>query len=231
MHKTIGIIGGLSPESTASYYLHITRSYVSQFGNYGYPKIIIYSVNLQQYHSWRAKGQWDLIAEDLTAIANKLGDAGADIGIIATNTMHKVFDQVQRGTKLPLLHILDATVTEIRKAGLAKVGVLGTQFTMAEDFYRDHLLANGISPLMPAPADQAIVHEIIVKELVRGVFTEQSKQLYLEIISQLTTDGAEGIILGCTEIPLLINQESCKVPVFDTAVLHAEATLRAAIGA
>ncbi|QBB72442.1 amino acid racemase [Pseudolysobacter antarcticus] len=228
-HKKIGIIGGLSPESTVSYYSHITRSYVARFGDCGYPEIIIYSVNLEQYHAWRAQGRWDLIAKDLANIANKLKDAGADLGVIATNTMHKVFDQVQDGTDLPLLHILEPTIAEIRKAGLLRVGLLGTQFTMAEQFYKNHLSSAGISTVVPTLANQAIVHDIIVKELVRGIFTEQSRQSYLEIINQLVADGADGVILGCTEIPLLIDQKSCEVPLFDTATLHAEAALQAAI--
>ncbi|WP_028534898.1 aspartate/glutamate racemase family protein [Paludibacterium yongneupense] len=229
MRKKIGIIGGLSPESTASYYLHITRSYVARFGTDSYPEIIIYSVDLDRYHRWRELGRWDLITEDMIAIADTLLLAGADIGLIATNTMHKVFDRVQAGTTLPLLHILDATVNAIRLAGLHKVGVLGTRFTMAEAFYTDHLAARGIAPLVPGPEDQAIVHDIIVNELVRGKFSEASRQRYLAIIERLERLGAEGIVLACTEIPLLIQQEQCSLPLFDTATLHAEAALNAAL--
>ncbi|MBV8048731.1 MAG: amino acid racemase [Paludibacterium sp.] len=227
--KKIGIIGGLSPESTASYYLHMTRSFVRQFGSDGYPEIIIYSVNLEKYHQWRAINRWDLIAAEMIDIANKLLQAGADIGLIATNTMHKVFYQVQQGTRLPLLHILDATIAEIKKAGLSKVGVLGTQFTMGEHFYRDYLARHGISALVPCIEEQELVHSIIVNELVRGTFLTASKAKYLSVIQQLIGSGAEGIVLGCTEIPLLVDQQSCDIPLFDTAVLHAEAALQAAI--
>jgi aspartate racemase len=229
MPKKIGIIGGLSPESTVSYYLHITRSYVQQFGTDSYPEIIIYSAVLAQYHAWRAAGRWDLIAEDLGQIANKLKHAGADVGVIATNTMHKVFADVQHATSLPLLHILTPTIAAIRKTGLTKVGVLGTQFTMGERFYRDYLEQHGITTLVPTADAQKDLHSIIVNELVRGIINPKSKQLYLQVIAQLVAEGAQGIVLGCTEIPLLIDQASCPVPVFDTAILHADAALQAAL--
>ncbi len=228
-HKTIGIIGGLSPESTVSYYLYITRSYTARFGEDSYPEVIIYSVNLDRYHRWRDDERWDLIAEELSLIANKLLEAGADFGLIATNTMHKVFDAVQAQTALPLLHILDSTVQAIRKAGLRKVGLLGTRFTMAEAFYRDHLSANGIEAMVPDERDQRIIHDIIVTELVRGHISDESRGSYLKIIRRLTKAGAEGIVLGCTEIPLLIQSEHCSLPVFDTASLHAAAALERAI--
>jgi aspartate racemase len=231
MHKRIGIIGGLSPESTASYYLHITRSYVRQFGADSYPEIIIYSVDLEQYHAWREQNRWDLITDDLVRIANTLNAAGAELGIIATNTMHKVFKEVQHGTTLPLLHILEPTVAAIKAAGLTKIGMLGTRFTMAEDFYKNYLHEKGITVVVPRASSQDVIHEIIMTELVRGVLKQESKVRYLAIIEQLIADGAEGIILGCTEIPLLIDQASCQVPVFDTAILHAEAVLQAAIKA
>jgi aspartate racemase len=228
-YKKIGIIGGLSPESTASYYLHITRSYVRQFGRDSYPEILIYSVNLDQYHQWRADGRWDLIAGDIAAIANKLRLAGAEIGLIATNTMHKVFAEVEAVSELPLIHILDATIESIGKIGLKRVGLLGTKFTMSEQFYKQHLINRGIEPVVPDAIDQARIHGIIVDELVRGVFTEASKSFYLQVVERLVADGAEGVILGCTEIPLLISQSDCTVPLFDTAILHAEAALQAAI--
>ena len=229
MHKKIGIIGGLSPESTMSYYLHITRSYVEKFGDYGYPEIIIYSVNLKNYHQWRDENRWDLISEDLIKAANKLEAAGAELGLIATNTMHKVFNQVQSKVSLPLINLIEATAQEVQLKGITTVALLGTKFTMSEDFYIDGLRSRGLSVLVPSLADQACIHQIIVDELVRGVISAASKQQYLDIINKLKLQGAEGVILGCTEIPLVIKAEDCDITVIDTATLHAEAALLRAI--
>lgn len=230
MYKKIGIIGGLSPESTASYYLHITRSFVEQFGNYSYPEIIIYSVNLENYHNWREENRWDLIANDMIAIAKKLKIAGADFGLIATNTMHKVFDEVQRSVDLPLIHLIDVTITKIKQRGISTVGLLGTKYTMADGFYTDRLDINNLTTVVPEAKDQEIIHRIIVEELSAGKFLDGSKQQYLSIIEKMKKGGAEGIILGCTEIPLLINQDDCDIPIFDTATIHADAALEVALG-
>ena len=229
MHKKIGIIGGLSPESTVSYYLHITRSYVEKFGDYAYPEIIIYSVNLKNYHHWRNENRWDLIAEDLSSVAAKLKEAGADFGLIATNTMHKVFDQVQSNTSLPLINLISTTAEDVNRKGISTVALLGTKFTMSENFYINGLKNQGISTIVPSPEDQEVIHRIIVDELVRGIISQRSKQQYLNIISKLKAQGAEGVILGCTEIPLLIKQQDCDITVIDTASIHAEAALSYAI--
>ena len=229
MRKKIGIIGGLSPESTVSYYLYITRKYVELFGDYSYPEIIIYSVNLEKYHQWREENRWDKITIDLIDAADKLKQAGADFGLIATNTMHKVFTEVQAKTKLPLLHILTPAIDAIKKAGIKKVGLLGTRFTISEAFYKDELILNGLTPVTPTDEQQKIIHQIIEQELVRGILTDDSKGKYLDVINYLIGQGAQGIILGCTEIPLLIRQNDCAVPVFDTAILHADAALKFAL--
>ncbi|ROS05555.1 aspartate racemase [Sinobacterium caligoides] len=229
MHKKIGIIGGLSPESTVSYYLHITRSYVEKFGDYGYPEIVIYSVNLKKYHYWRSEGRWDLITEDLVAAANKLKVAGADFALIATNTMHKVFNEVQLSASLPLIDLINATAKEVADKKVKTVALLGTKFTMSENFYRQRLESHGLKVIVPSLADQEIIHRIIVDELVRGVFLQKSKAEYISIIGQLLQQGAEGVILGCTEIPLLIKPEDCHFPVFDTAKIHAEEALLCAV--
>ena len=229
MRRKIGIIGGLSPESTVSYYLYITRKYVELFSDYSYPEIIIYSVNLEKYHQWREENRWDQIAIDLVYAADKLKHAGADFGLIATNTMHKVFREVQAKTELPLLHILTPAIEAIKNAGIKKVGLLGTRFTMSEDFYRNELISNRIIPITPTDEQQKIIHQVIELELVRGVLREDSKLKYLKVMKYLIDKGAEGIILGCTEIPLLIKQSDCAFPVFDTAVLHADAALRFAL--
>ncbi len=229
MHKKIGIIGGLSPESTVSYYLHITRSYVERFGDHSYPEIIIYSVNLEQYHRWRSANRWDLVADDLIASAQRLRKAGADFGLIATNTMHKVFDAVQAAVDFPLIHIIDATAAKARERGLKTLGLLGTRYTMSDGFYHDRIAQSGLNLVVPPPADQTVVHRIIVEELIQGRLREDSKAAYRHIISGLIEQGAEGIILGCTEIPLLIQQPDSPVPLLDTAALHADAALAYAL--
>jgi aspartate racemase len=230
MHKKIGIIGGLSPESTVSYYLHITRTYTERFGDYGYPEIVIYSVNLENYHQWRSRNRWDLIAGDLIAAAERLRQAGADFGLIATNTMHKVFDTVQDAVDLPLIHLIDATVARIKEVKIGTVGLLGTRYTMSDGFYEDRLSENGLATMVPGEKDQDIIHRIIVEELVRGRILGASKLKYLEIIEKMKNAGAEGVILGCTEIPLLVKQNDCSIPLYDTAVIHADEALAYALG-
>ena len=229
MHKKIGIVGGLSPESTVSYYLHITRSYVERFGDHGYPEIIIYSVNLEKYHQWRREDRWDLVAEDLIAAMQRLRKAGADFGLIATNTMHKVFDDVQAAVSFPLIHIIDATAEKARIHGLQKLGLLGTRYTMSDGFYHDRLARSGLEAVVPPPGDQAIVHRIIVEELIQGRMRDASRAEYRRIIRSLVEQGAQGIILGCTEIPLLVKQQDSPVPLLDTAVIHAELALAFAV--
>jgi len=229
MHKKIGIIGGLSPESTVSYYLHITRTYVERFGDYGYPEIIIYSVNLENYHRWRSENRWDSVTEDLIFSAKNLQKAGADFGLIATNTMHKVFEAVQDAVDFPLIHLIDATAAKAAAMGLKKIGLLGTRYTMSDGFYHDRLAQSGLDTIVPDLEDQSIIHRVIVEELVRGRLEEKSKKEYVRIIDKLVGIGAEGIILGCTEIPLLINQADSAVPLLDTAIIHAEAALEYAL--
>jgi aspartate racemase len=225
MHKKIGIIGGLSPESTVSYYLHITRTYVERYGDYGYPEILIYSVNLENYHRWRSENRWDLIAENLIVAADCLKKAGADFGLIATNTMHKVFDIVKNVTSLPLINLIDVTAEKAKEMGLKKLGLLGTRYTMSDGFYQERIAGYGLNTIVPNPSDQNIIHKIIVEELVQGKFPEDSKSEYIRIINDLTQLGVEGIILGCTEIPLLIKQKDSSVPLLDTATIHAGAAL------
>jgi len=219
MYKKIGIIGGLSPESTVSYYLNITRKYLELFGNYNYPEIIIYSVNLQNYLNWRDENNWEKITEELLIISQKLKFAGADFCIIATNTLHKVFNEIQSNIDLKFIHILQPTIFEIKKLGLKTVGLIGTKYVMSENFYKDELLKNNILTLVPNYEQQEIINQIIDKELVAGIIKKESKNILIKIIDELILLGAEGIILGCTEIPLIINSLDFKIPVFDTAVL------------
>ncbi len=229
MKKKIGIIGGLSPESTVSYYLYITRNYAKRYGNYDYPEIIIYSVNLENYHKWRSRDRWDLIIDDLVSCFQKLKNAGADFGLIATNTMHKVFKQVADIVDLPLINIIDETALKARELGLTTLGLLGTRYTMSDGFYQQRLSKFDINALVPNSDQQEVVHTIIVEELVRGQFLEKSKHRYIEISQDLISRGAEGIILGCTEIPLLLKKEDVDIQLLDTAIIHSEAALKASI--
>lgn len=229
MYKKIGIIGGLSPESTVGYYLHITRTYVERFKDYGYPEIIIYSVNFGNYQRWCENDQWDLVAEDLIAAAKCLKKAGADFGLIATNTMHKVFDSVNASVDFPMIHLIDAMAVKAGEMGLKKLGLLGTRFTMSDGFYQDQMAQSSLSAIVPPPEDQLIIHKIIFEELVQGRLIDKSKAEYIRVINEMVLRGAEGIILGCTEIPLLIKPEDAAVPLLDTAVIHAEAALEYAL--
>ena len=227
--KKIGILGGMSPESTTLYYEHITRTYTAQYGDYGYPEILIYSVNFQKFVDWQRNGQWHDAAREMAGALERLRLAGADFGLIATNTMHHVFDKVQQAVQMPLLSIVDATVEAILGAGLKSVGLLGSIFTMRERFFLDVLERSGIAPLVPEPGEQLRVHEVIFQELCRGDIRPESRRLFLEIIERLRDRGAQGIILGCTEIPLLLLPQHCDLPLFNTALLHAGKALLCAV--
>jgi aspartate racemase len=219
--KKIGILGGMSPESTTLYYEHITRTYTARFGDYAYPEILIYSVNFQKYVDWQHKGQWTEAARDMAEALERLRGAGADFGLIATNTMHIVFEEVQRAVRMPLLSIVQATAEAILASRLQCIGLLGTIFTMSERFFREGLERSGIRAIVPEPEDQQRMNKVIYEELCRGEIRPSSRQLFLEIIRRLHGQGAEGIVLGCTEIPLLIEPQHCDLPLFNTSLLHA----------
>jgi aspartate racemase len=225
MHRKIGILGGMSPESTVAYYEHITRMYTARFGDYGYPEILIYSVDFQRFVRWQHEGRWLEAAREMAEALERLRLAGAHFGLIATNTMHIVFDEVQQAVRMPLLSIIDATAEVILAARLGVVGLLGTVFTMRERFFRDGLARSGIRVLVPEATDQNQINDIIYQELCRGKIRPESRQRFLEIIEGLRQKGARGIVLGCTEIPLLVGPQDCEVPLFDTARLHAERAL------
>jgi aspartate racemase len=227
--KRIGILGGMSPESTTLYYEHITRTSRARFGDYGYPEILIYSVNFQRFVDWQHRGQWQDAAREMAAALERLRAAGADFGLIATNTMHMVFDEVQRAVNMPLLSIVQAAADAVLAARLQSVGLLGTVFTMSERFFRDGLERSGIAALVPEPEDQRRMNDVIYQELCRGDIRNDSRQLFLTIIGKLRARGAQGIILGCTEIPLLIKPQHCDLPLFDTSLIHAEKALEFAL--
>jgi aspartate racemase len=231
MHKVIGILGGMSPESTIAYYEYLTRTYTQRYGDYGYPEILIYSVSFQPYVDWPQDGRWDLVANGLAEAAAKLESAGADFILIATNTMHLVFDEVQAQVKVPMLSLLDAVGEAILSKGLKQVGLLGTKFTMESTFYQEALEGKGITVLVPEAEDRAYVNQVIYDELVAGKILESSLSGYVEVIRRLETQGAEAIILGCTEIPLLVSEADAGIPLFDTTTIHAEAALNYAVGA
>jgi aspartate racemase len=229
MHKRIGILGGMSPESTAAYYETITRTYAERFGDYGYPEIIIYSVSFQQYVDWPNAGRWDLVADGLSAAAQKLVAAGADLILIATNTMHLVFDEVQARVPVPMVSLLDAVGDAVGAQGMETVGLLGTRFTMEQSFYPDALSPRGITVLTPDAPGRAYVNRIIYEELVAGKIRDESRREFVRIIHELRDRGAQGVILGCTEIPLLVTEADAGLPLFDTTTIHAEAALQVAI--
>jgi aspartate racemase len=231
MHKRIGILGGMSPESTIAYYEYITRTYTERYGDYGYPEIIIYSVSFQPYVDWPNQDRWDLVAQGLGRAAQKLETAGADLILIATNTMHLVFDQVQASVQTPMLSLLDAVTEAIVARGLETVGLLGTRFTMEKAFYQDALARRGITVLVPDAADREVVNAVIYDELVAGQIRDESRVAFVAIVRRLAERGAKGVILGCTEIPLLISEADVALPLFDTTAIHAEAALRYACDA
>lgn len=229
MHKKIGILGGMSPESTIAYYEYITRTYTERFGDYGYPEIIIYSVSFQPYVDWPQQERWDLVAQGLGEAARKLEAAGADFIVMATNTMHLVFDQVQASIQVPLLSLLDAVGEAILAGRIKKVGLLGTMYTMEKTFYQDALDRRGITVLVPDPKDRQYVNAVIYDELVAGQIRDESRAELIAVIRKLAERGAQGVILGCTEIPMLVTETDAGMPLFDTTAIHAEAALRYAV--
>ncbi|NQS96864.1 MAG: amino acid racemase [candidate division Zixibacteria bacterium] len=216
----------MSPESTIEYYQYIVRTYTQRFGDHAYPEIIIYSVSFEQYIEWPAQGRWDLIAEGLSTAAKRLESAGTDFIIIATNTMHIVFDQVQASVNVPMINLLEVVGDAILKKGLNTVGLLGTRYTMeAEDLYPKALSKKGITVVIPDESGRDFVNRVIYDELIKGEIREESHRGFLKVILEMAERGAQGVILGCTEIPLLVKAEDTPLVLFDTTLLHAEAAL------
>jgi aspartate racemase len=227
--KRIGIVGGLSPESTIYYYKYITHRYTQQFGDYGYPHIIIYSVTFQDFVDWGKADDWKAIEDNLSDALLALEKTGADFAIIATNTMHYLYDSLVERTNIPILNLLEAVSEHAEKLGIKKLGLLGTKFTMTHGFYPNALSKVGVETIVPDSEDQKVVNDIIFHELTKGIITGESKDRYLKIIKKLVDKKAEGVILGCTEIPLLIKQEDLKIHVLDSSEIHAEAALKYAL--
>ena len=228
--KTIGLIGGMSWESTASYYRLINEEVKTRLGGYHSAKIVLYSVDFHDIELLQQANQWDAAGSLLADAACALAAAGADFLLICTNTMHKVAAAIETAVSIPLLHIADATAEEIKRAGLTSVGLLGTRFTMEQAFYRDRLQQqHGLSVLTPSEPDRAIVHRVIYEELCMGKITAEAQANYRRIIADLVAQGAQAVILGCTEIALLVTQQDSPVPLFDTTRIHAHSAVEQAL--
>jgi aspartate racemase len=224
----IGMLGGMSWESSAQYYRLANEMVRERLGDLHSANCLLYSVDFADIERLQTSGRWNEAGELLAAAAGRLEAAGADLLVLCTNTMHKVADQIAEAVRIPLLHIVDVTANAVNAAGLRTVG-LGTAFTMQQDFYRDRLAAQGLTVLVPETPDQAVVHSIIYDELCLGIIKESSRLAYLEVIARLASAGAQGVILGCTEIELLISQDDSPIPVFPTTQLHVQAAVDLAL--
>lgn len=220
--KTIGLIGGMSWESTVTYYRIINETIKDRLGGLHSAKCILYSVDFDEVEKYQSSGEWGKSAAVLVEAAQALEKAGADFIVICTNTMHKVAPDISGRIHIPILHIADMTAIALKKAAIRTVGLLGTKYTMLEDFYKAVLMDNDIEVVIPDNEDIETVNRIIYDELCLGIISEESKNTYLKIISKLSKEGAQGIILGCTEIGLLIKQSDTDIPIFDTTLIHAE---------
>lgn len=220
--KTIGLLGGMSWESTALYYQIINETVKKRLGGLHSAKLLLYSVDFQEIETCQSQGDWDKSAAILSQAAQSLEKAGADFIVVCTNTMHKVAPQIQDSIRIPILHIAQATAEILKEKHIGKTALLGTKYTMQQDFYKEILLSAGIEVLIPDEADIELVNRVIFDELCLGILSEPSRREYVRIIGQLAGNGAQGVILGCTEIGMLIKQEDSPLPVFDTAIIHAE---------
>ena len=220
--KTIGLIGGMSWESTVTYYKIINETVKEKLGGLHSAKCILYSVDFQEIEECQANGNWEKSGEILGEAAYNLEKAGADFIVICTNTMHKVVNQIKEKISIPILHIAEMTAEKILEKGLKNIALLGTKYTMEQDFYKSKLIEKGINVVIPDKNDIEIINKVIYDELCLGTINSNSKKKFLEIVDKLRNKGAEGIILGCTEIGLLIKNEDTDVPLFDTAIIHAE---------
>lgn len=227
--KTIGLIGGMSWESTELYYRIINETVKENLGGLHSAKCLLYSVNFEEIEKYQSTDQWEKSAEVLTEIAKKLEDAGADFIGICTNTMHKTVPYMEKNINIPILHIAEATAEEIKAQNIKKVALLGTKYTMIEDFYKEKILESGIEVIIPNEDDIKIINDIIYDELCLGKVEFKSKEKYLKIIEKMKNQGAKGVILGCTEIGLLISQKDVDIKVFDTTKIHAKKIALSAI--
>lgn len=228
--KTIGLIGGMSWESTVTYYQIVNQIVKKELGGLHSARVILYSVEFDEIEKCQAAGAWEKSGEILGNAAKGLEAAGADFILICTNTMHKVFDQVQSYVKVPLIHIAQVTADALKRENITKVGLLGTKYTMEQDFYKGKLAENGIQVIIPEGEDIDTVNSIIFNELCLGEIKDASRKKYLKIMDEMTARGAQGIILGCTEIGLLIRQKDTSVRLFDTTQIHGETAALMSLG-
>jgi aspartate racemase len=221
--KVIGLIGGMSWESSLEYYRIVNEKTKNVLGGLSSSKCLIYSVDFAEIETLQHQGDWEKLNELMADAAIRLHKGGADVIVLCTNTMHLCSEAIMNSVPIPFIHIADATGEKIATKGLKKIGLLGTQFTMEKDFYKDALIDKyGIETIIPNEEDRKEIHQIIYEELVLGKIKTESRERYKEVIKRLQADGAEGVILGCTEIPLLISQEDVEIPIFDTTTIHAE---------
>lgn len=229
--KTIGLIGGMSWESSAEYYRLLNETVRARFGGLHSAPCILMSVDFDEIATLQRAGDWNALEDKMVGCAQALEKAGADLLLICTNTMHRMAEEVQTAVGIPLVHIADVTAAKIAQAGLKRVGLLGTQYTMEQTFYRERLAEKfGLEVLIPEESDRQTVHQVIFSELCLGQTLDASRQFYREVIQRLVERGAEGIILGCTEIMLLISSADSPVPLFDTTAIHVQAALKTALG-
>jgi len=230
MHRKIGLVGGLSPESTLDYYRYLIHSYREKYDNEYYPEIVIYSVPFERYAKWSKNGAWDKIADGLIEAANFLAAARCELIALTANTMHRVFDKVQAAVDVCMISIVDTVGENIMNDGIGKIGLLGTEYTMTDPaIYFENFAEKGIEIVVPDKAGIDKVNYLIYGELTKGVIKESSKKVFLEEIGKLIDRGAQGIILGCTEIPLIVSPDEISVKTYDTMRLHADAILKFAV--
>jgi len=228
--KTIGLIGGMSWESSAEYYRIINRETQRRVGGVASAKIVLYSVNFAELEAMQRTGRWNDAVEMMADAGCRLAHAGADFILIGANTMHVAADAIEAAAGIPVLHIVDVTAAAVREAKFKCVGLLGTAYVMEKEFYKGRLVEkHGLDVIVPDPADRREVHRVIFEELVRGALKDSSRAAYREIIARLAAQGAEGVILGCTEIPLLVKPKDAAIPLFDTTEIHALAAVEKAL--
>lgn len=224
--KTIGLIGGMSWESSASYYRLINQGVKQRLGGQHNAQSLMLTLDFAEIEALQTRGEWAALGQRMADATRQLAAGGADFIVLCTNTMHKLASEIQQASSLPLLHIADATAQAVLAQGIQTIGLLGTRYTMEQDFYRGRLEQQGLSVLVPQEEERAQVHQIIYQELCQGKICPESKTRYQQIIAGLDARGAQGVILGCTEIGLLISQADSALPIFDTTQLHAEAAVR-----
>ncbi|MDC3423156.1 aspartate/glutamate racemase family protein [Aquibacillus sp. 3ASR75-11] len=227
--KVLGLIGGMSWESSSEYYRKLNQAIAQKLGGLHSAECILYSIDFNEIDLLQRQGEWEKAGQKIATIAKKLENAGAELLLLCTNTMHKVADTIERDLSIPLVHIGDATAKEITSAGISKVGLLGTTYTMEEDFYHDRLNKHGVKVITPNNENRSELNRIIFDELCKGIFVDDSKEKIIKMLQSLKEQGAEGIVLGCTEIPLIIKDEDSPLPIFNTLEIHVQTAVNLAL--